>query len=138
MLVYNKVDNKKLLFGFVLVLFYFVDQNYLAFIVGVIAGLVIVGIHCSFSENPLLCNKFMEFWGKESLSLIVWQMLVLQSLNIFLFNYLYGAGVSNPINIAINFVVNIGAGFLLTRISSKTITPLTNYLCKKVSRLLWN
>ena len=105
--------------------FYFADQNYLAFIVGIIAGViahkeysmgkaagallvvlgcilglfppvllpgfinvlslyalgagfVIVGIHCCFANHPLLCNKFAEFLGKESLALIVWQMLVVQ------------------------------------------------------------
>lgn len=39
------------------------------------AGLVIFGIHCCFSNHRLLCNKFAEFLGKESLALIVWQYL---------------------------------------------------------------
>lgn len=101
------------------------------------AGFVIVGIHCSFSNNRLLCNKFAEFLGKESLALIVWQMLVLQSLNIFLYNYFYGTGMSNPMNIAINFVVNTGLSLFLTWVSAKTITPLTNYTCNRMSALLW-
>jgi hypothetical protein len=75
--------------------------------------------------------------GKESLALIVWQMLVLQSLNVFLYNSFHSAGMSNPMNIAINFIVNAGISLFLTWVSSKTITPLTNYTCNKVSALLW-
>jgi peptidoglycan/LPS O-acetylase OafA/YrhL len=100
------------------------------------AGLVIVGIHCSFSNHRLLCNKFAEFLGKESLALIVWQMLVLQSLNVFLYNSFYSAGISRPMNIAINFVINMGIGLFLTWISSKTVTPLTNDACNRVRALL--
>ena len=184
MLLYTKVDNKIFFLGSVILMFYFVDQNYLAFIIGLMAGiiankeysmskakgvllvvlgcvlglfpsvllpsfiniitlyvlgagLIIVGIHCCFSNNRLLCNKFVEFSGKESLALIVWQMLVLQSLNIFLYNYFHSIGMSNPVNIAINFVVNMGVSFFATWVSSKTITPLTNYMCNKVSALLW-
>ena len=101
------------------------------------AGFVIVGTHCSFSNNRLLCNKFAEFLGKESLALIVWQMLTLQSLNVFLYNTFYHAGMSDPMNIAINFVINTGVSLFLTWISYKTVTPLTNYTCKRVSALLW-
>ena len=101
------------------------------------AGFVIVGTHCCFSHHRLLCNKFTEFLGKESLALIVWQMLVLQSLNVFLYNSFHSAGMSNPMNIAINFIVNAGISLFLTWVSSKTITPLTNYTCNKVSALLW-
>ena len=165
-------------------LFYFVDQNYLAFIIGLIAGIiankeyslskgkgallvavgcvlglfppvllpsfidivtlyalgagfVIVGIHCCFSNNRLLCNKFAEFLGKESLALIVWQFLIMQSLNIFLYNSFHSAGMSNPMNIAINFGINAALSLFLTWVSSKTITPLTNYLCRQMSALLW-
>ena len=172
-------------FGSAILLFYFVDQNYLAFIVGLIAGiiankeyslskgkgallviagcvlglfppvllpsfinavtlyalgagLVIVGIHCSFSDNRLLCNKFAEFCGKESLAIIVWQMLVLQSLNIFLYNRFYSVGMSEPMNSAINFVINMGVSFFLDWVSSKTVTPLTNYTCNQVSALLYS
>ena len=179
MLLYTKINNKIFFFGSAIVLFYFVDQNYLAFIIGLLAGIiankeysfskmkgvllvsigcvfglfppvllpsfidvvtfyaigagfVIVGIHCSFSNNRLLCNKFIEFLGKESLALIVWQMLVLQSLNIFLYNSFYRAGMSEPMNVIINFVINMGVGLFLTWVSSKTITPLTNYTCNKV------
>ena len=184
MLLYTKVENKVFFFGVAILLFYFVDQNYLAFIVGIMAaivahreytlrksigallvlagcmfglfplvwlpnfiniatlyaigaGLVIVGIHCCFHNHPLLCNRFMEFLGKESLALIVWQMLVLQSMNIFLYNYFYSTDMSHPINIAINFAVNMVASVFLTWVSAKTITPLTNYTCNKVSALLW-
>ena len=184
MLLYTKVDNKIFFFGFALLLFYFVDENYLAFIIGLIAGIlahkeyslrkvkgallvavgcvlglfppvllpsfiseitlyalgagfVIVGIHSCFSNHRLLCNKFMEFCGKESLALIVWQMLVVQSLNVFLYNCFYKAGMSVPMNVALNFIINMGVGLLLTWISSKTITPLTNSICKKISVLVW-
>ena len=88
------------------------------------AGFVIVGIHCSFSNNRLLCNKFVEFSGKESLALIVWQMLVLQSLNVFLYNNFNSAGITPPTNIAMNFAINMSASLFLTWVSSKTITPL--------------
>lgn len=185
MLLYTKIDNKVFFFGSALLLFYFVDQNYLAFIIGLIAGilahkeytlskakgallvavgcilglfppvllpgflsattlyaigagLVIIGIHCCFSNHRLLCNKFAEFLGKESLALIVWQFLIMQSLNVFLYNTFHAAGMSNPINIAINFLINMGLSVLLTWVSAKTITPLTNFTCNKVSSLLWN
>lgn len=184
MLLYTKIDNKIFFFGSAIVLFYFVDQNYLAFIIGLIAGIiankeyslskwkgallvaagcvlglfppvllpsfidivtlyalgagfVIVGIHCCFSNNRLLCNKFAEFLGKESLALIVWQFLIMQSLNIFLYNSFHSAGMSNPMNIAINFGINAALSLFLTWVSSKTITPLTNYLCRQMSALLW-
>ena len=184
MLLYTKVDNKIFFFGSVILMFYFVDQNYLAFIIGLIAGvladkeysltktkgvlfvvvgcilglfppvllpgfinvvtlyalgagLVIVGIHCCFSNHPLLCNKFAEFLGKESLALIVWQFLIMQSLNIFIYNYCHSIGMSNPMNIVINFAITMGSSIFLTWISAKTITPLTNYSCNKVTGLLW-
>ena len=78
------------------------------------SGLIIVGVHCCFSNNRLLCNKFAEFLGKESLALIVWQFLIMQSLNIYLYNSFHHAGMSDPINIAINFIVNAGLSLLLT------------------------
>lgn len=184
MLLYTKVDNKIFLFGSAILTFYFVDQNYLAFIIGLIAGiianrecslskikgallvaagcilglfppvllpdfiseitlyalgagLVIVGIHCCFSKNRLLCNRLAQFLGKESLALIVWQMLILQSLNVFLYNSFHNAGMDAPLNVAINFALNMGVSLFLTWISSKTITPLTNYTCSKVGALLW-
>ena len=184
MLLYTKVDNKIFLMGSAILMFYFVDQNYLAFIIGLIAGiiankeysmskvkgallvvlgcvlglfpsvllpsfinvvtlyalgagLVIVGIHCCFSNNRLLCNKFIEFSGKESLALIVWQFLIMQSLNVFLYNVFHHTGMGEPMNIVINFIVNMGVSLLLTWVSSKTITPLTNYLCNKMSTILW-
>ena len=184
MLLYTKLNNKILFFAFLILLFYFVDQNYLAFIVGLIAaiiankeytlskaigalliligclfglfppvllprligsatcyaigaGFVIVGIHCSFSNHRLLCNRFMEFMGRESLGAIVWQFLAMQSLNIFLYNYFDKIGLDQVINIAINFIVNAGVTVLLTWGSSKTITPLTNDICARVHKLLW-
>ena len=184
MLLYTKIDNKIFFFGSAIVLFYFVDPNYLAFLMGLIAGiiankeypmakatgaflvaagcilglfppvllpsfinavtlyalgagLVIVGIHCCFSNHRLLCNQFAEFLGKESLALIVWQFLVMQSLNIFLYNYFYSTGMNNSMNIAINFFVNAGLSLFFTWVSAKTITPLTNYLCNRIRALLW-
>ena len=183
MFVYTKIKNKIFFFGSLILFFFFVDQVYLSFVIGIIAaviadkeyslgkikglllilagcifglfppvllpsfidivtfyaigaGFVIVGIHCSFSKNPLLCNKFAEFLGRESLALIVWQFLILQSLNVILFNTFYKADMSTPLNIAINFVVNIGLSLFITWVSSKTITPLTNFICKKVGSLL--
>ena len=184
MLLYTKINNKIFFFGSAILLFFFVDQSYLAFIIGLIAGIiaskeyslskvkgalliavgcvlglfppvllpdfidvvttyalgagfVIVGIHCSFSNNRLLCNKFAEFLGKESLALIVWQFLIMQSLNIFIYNRFYNAGMSLLVNIVINFVINMGVSIFLTWVSAKTITPLTNVLCARVSALLW-
>ena len=183
MLLYTKINNKTFFFAFAFLFFYFVDQNYLAFIVGLIAGIIvnqeysiskikgaalvivgcilglfppvllpsfidivtlyaigagfiIIGIHLCFSNNRLLCNKFAEFIGKESLALIVWQFLVLQSLNIFLYNTFYNAGIDNTANIVINFVINMGIGLFLTWVSSKTVTPLTNFICNKVKKYL--
>ena len=183
MLPCSKAANKPLFFAAAMLLFYFVDQNYLAFIVGIIAGelankeyslgkangallivlgcvlglfppvllpkfiniaslyalgagFVILGIHCCFSTHPLLCNRFMEFLGKESLALIVWQFLLMQSLNIFLYNYFYKTGMGNPMNIAINFAVNMGLSVFLAWLSARTITPLTNCVCNKLRSLL--
>ena len=183
MLLYTKVDNKIFLFGTAALIFYFTDQNYLAFVIGIIAGilankeyslskwkgallvavgcilglfppvllpsfinvltlyalgagLVILGTHFCFSNNRLLCNRFIDFLGKESLALIVWQMLVLQSLNIFLYNYFHNVGIGDPINISINLAVNTGVSLFITWISSKTITPLTNYICSRIGALL--
>ena len=42
------------------------------------------------------------------------------------------AGKSEPINIIINFVINMGISLFLTLVSAKTITPLTNYICNKI------
>lgn len=184
MLLYTKVDNKVFFFGSAILMFYFVDQNYLAFIIGLIAGIiankeyslskakgallvatgcilglfppvllpsfinivtlyalgagfVIVGIHCCFSDHRLLCNKFAEFLGKESLALIVWQFLIMQSLNLFLYNYFYSTGMNDTMNIAINFAINMVISIFLTWVSAKTITPLTNYTCNRVNHLLW-
>ena len=184
MLLYTKVNNKFFFFGSAIVFFYFADQNYLAFMIGLIvgilankeysfskakgallvvtgcilglfppvllpsfinavtlyalgAGFVIVGIHCCFSNNRLLCNQFAEFLGKESLALIVWQFLVMQSLNVFLYNSFYSIGMNDPVNIVINFAINMGVSIFLTWISAKTITPLTNCICNKVNALLW-
>lgn len=184
MLLYTKIKSKPVFFGIALVTFFFVDQNYLAFIIGLIAGIiaskeyslskfqgallvvigcvlglfppvllpsfvniatlyalgagcVIVGIHCCFSNNCLLCNRAAEFLGKESLALIVWHFLVLESLSAFLYNSFYSAGMNEALNLIINFVVNMGVTLLLTWISSKTITPLTNFVCNKISALLW-
>ena len=100
------------------------------------AGFVIIGIHCSFSDNILISNRFVDFLGKESLNLIIWQMLVLQSLNVFLYNSFYALGMDNIMNIGINFVVNAGISLLLTWVSSITITPLTNYICNNVGDFL--
>jgi peptidoglycan/LPS O-acetylase OafA/YrhL len=101
------------------------------------AGFVIVGTHCSFSNHRSLCNKYAAFLGKESLALIVCQFLIMQSLNIFLYNYFYRTGMNDPMNIAINFAVNAGLSLLLTWVSAKTITPLTNYTCNRITSLLW-
>jgi hypothetical protein len=74
--------------------------------------------------------------GKESLAWIVWQFLIMQSLNVFLYNSFYNTGMSTPVNIALNFVINAALSLLLTWVSAKTITPLTNLTCNKVSALL--
>ena len=184
MLLYTGIDHKIFFFGAAILLFCFVDPNYLAFIVGLLAGIianneyslskwkgallvaagcilglfppvllpsfisiavlyalgagfVIIGIHCCFSNHRLLCNKLAEFFGKESLALIVWQFLVGQSLNLFLYNSFYGASMNDTANIAINFAINMAVSIFLTWVSSKTITPLTNYTCNKISALLW-
>ena len=40
MLLYTKISNKVLFFGSAILLFYFVDQSYLSFIIGLIAGII--------------------------------------------------------------------------------------------------
>ena len=71
------------------------------------------------------------------IALIVWQFLIMQSLNIFLYNSFHNAGMGNRMNIAINFAINVVLSLFLTWAFSRTITPLTNYTCNKVSALLW-
>lgn len=185
MLMFNKVNNKKILFSLMILFFFFVDPNYLAFVFGMIAAvivhqeyslkkihgiilvvlgcifglfppvllpklvdisvfyaigalLVIVGTHISFKDNYLLNNKFINFMGKESLGVIIVQFLIQQSLNIFLYITFFNLGMSNWLNILINFIINIGLTLVFTYVYSKTITPLTNYICKKVSNVLVN
>ena len=183
MLLYSKLNHKAVIFSFLILLVFFVNQIYLSFIVGIIAaviadkeysmkkiygflliftgcffgffpsvllpgfiniatfyaigaGFVLIGIHCSFYNHSLLCNRFMIFWGKESLCLIVWHFLVLQSLNVFLYNYFHKIGLDIIANIAINFVINMGISLFITLLSSLTVTPLTNYVCKQARTLL--
>lgn len=183
MLIYDKVNNKIVLFTFMSIFFFFVDPNYLAFVFGMIAAivvnkeyiskkwqgillvisgcifglfpsvllptfvnievlyaigslLVIVGTHISFRDNYFLNNKFINFMGKESLSAIIVQFLILQSLNIFLFISFHNQGMSSELNILINFIINMSLTVLFTYIYSKTITPITNYICNKVKKVL--
>ena len=63
-------------------------------------------------------------------------MIVLQSLNAFLYNSFYGIGMNDALNIALNFVINALLSLGLTWLSAKTVTPLTNYLCGRVGALL--
>lgn len=178
--IYEKIKNKYYLFIFFIIMFYFVNPNYIAFIVGIISaivcykeysikkiscvlliflgcvlglfppvlisrftnietfyaigsGLVLIGTHYCFKENYFLNNKFILFCGKESLSLIIVQFLLMQSLNVYLYLIFYDLGLSTTINFSINFVINMLLSFGATWIYSKTVTPLTNYICKKLS-----
>lgn len=97
------------------------------------AGLVLIGTHYCFQNNCFLNNKFIMFCGKESLSLIIAQFLILQSLNIHLYLVFNKAGMSSTMNILVNLLINIASSFFATWICSKTITPFTNYICKKIS-----
>lgn len=180
LLIYNKIKNKTFLFGLVIVFIFFFDPNYLAYVAGIIAGviaskdfnlkkfysillilggcifglfppvllptfvdisvfyavgagLILVGTHASFKENFFLTNKFVVFCGKESLSLIIFHFLIQQSLNVFLFLTFNNAGLNLWLNILINFVISMTLTLLCGWISSKTITPLTNKLCNKIS-----
>lgn len=97
------------------------------------ACFVLIGTHFSFKDNRLLTNNFIVFCGKESLSMIIFQFLIQQSLNVFLYITFYNLGMAIWLNILINFAICMSTTFLLTWTSSKTITPLTNLLCKKIS-----
>ena len=85
-------------------------------------------------KHSELMNIFAErFVHEDNLA----EYKYMQSLNVFLYNSLHSAGVGKPINIAINFVINAALSLFLTWVSAKTITPLTNFTCNKVSALLW-
>lgn len=180
MWIYEKINNKYALFIFLIVMFYFVNPNYISFIVGIIcsiichnnvsikkincvllillgcilglfppvliqgftnietiyaigAGLILIGTHYCFQNNYFLNNKFIVFCGKESLSLIIVEFLILQTINIYLYLVFYKAGMNIPMNILINLLINMILSFFATWICSKTITPFTNYICKKIS-----
>ena len=180
MWIYDKISNKYALFTFLIVIFYFVNPNYIAFIVGIIsaiichneysikkincilliilgcvfglfppvlinnftnietfyaigAGLILVGTHYCFQNNYFLNNQFILFCGKESFSLIIVQFLIMQSLNIYLFLIFHKTGMNFTMNIIFNLLINMTLSFFATWIYSKTITPLTNYICKKIS-----
>lgn len=183
LLINSKIKNKYILYGLLIIFFFFIDQNYLAFIAGIIVGdilskefytkkvhgiiyiiigciiglfplvllpkffnivtlyaigafLIILGTHQCFKENKILNNKFIGFLGKESLSFVIVQMMVLQSLNVFFYVTFYELGLNIYINLIINFLINGTLSVLLTYLCHKTITPLTNLLCNKVKVLL--
>lgn len=183
MLIYNKIKVKWILYTFLFVVFFFVDQNYLAFIAGMVAaeiankeyslkkrygalivilgciiglfplvllpeiitintlysigaGLVIIGTHLSFQNQYLLNNKFIEFVGKESLSLILFNAIILQSVNLHLYIWFDSLGFELYLNLIINLFVNGILSLLAALAASKTITPLTNYLCNQIDRRL--
>lgn len=179
MFIYNKVKNKPALLTFVAIAIIFIDPNYLSFVVGIIAavivnkeiqlkkrygiiiillgiiiglfppvllpksiniailyaigaGLILIGTHCCFQNNFFLNNKFIGFVGRESFSFIIVQFLIQQSLNAFLFVVLFNAGMDLWLNILLNFTINMLVALLFTIIYSKTVTPLTNKLCKTI------
>ena len=41
-------------------------------------------------------------------------MFVLQPLNLFLYNDFYSTGLNDPMNITINFIINMGISLFLT------------------------
>lgn len=182
MLVYNKINRKWLFFTLLFIFFFFVDPNYLSFLVGIIVALIInkeiemkkiygilliilgcvfglfpvvlipevisvytfyaigalfvlLGTHASFKNNAILNNKFLGFLGKESLTLIVIQFLVLQSVNVNLY-VLFSSSMKEYINVLINFVINGVLSLGLTYVYSKIVTPLTNMLCNKLGSLI--
>lgn len=102
------------------------------------ACLVLIGTHFGFSNNYFLNNKVTVFFGKESLSLIIVQFIVLQFLNINLYLFLHSLSVNFYLNLLINSIVNCGLSVLLTFVYSKTITPLTNILCKFIDDKIIN
>lgn len=185
MFIYDKVKNKYILFGVLILFSIIIDPRYLAFICGMIAAVILkkevtlkkglgvlfiiigcifglfppvllpsfidisilyaigtffilVGTHSCFSENVLLNNKAIGFLGKESLSLIVVQFIIMQTLNAYLYMWFHRLGIDYYINVLLNFVINAGFSILFTFIYSKTVTPLTNYICNKINNLLVN
>lgn len=185
MLLFNKINNKTLLFIILVVFSIIIDPIYFSFVIGIIsayiankefvlkkyqgiliillgcifglfppvfvpsfismdimfgigAGLIIVGTHFCFKNNYFLNNKFINFFGKESLSAIIVQFIIMQSLNIYLFILFYNNGMDMTLNILINIFINLILTGVFTWVYSKTITLLTNIVCNKVSSVLIN
>lgn len=99
---------------------------------------ILVGTHSCFSENVLLNNKAIGFLGKESLSLIIVQFIIMQSLNAYLYMLFDSLHIDHYLNIFINLGVNVALSLFFTFIYSKTVTPLTNFICNKINNLLVN
>lgn len=98
--------------------------------------LILIGTHSCFSGNILLNNKAISFLGKESLSLIIVQFIIMQSLNVYLYLLFDDLNIVYSLNFILNLVINIVLSLLFTFIYSKTVTPLTNFICNKINNLV--
>lgn len=100
------------------------------------AALILLGTHCSFKNNYFLNNRFIVFLGKESLSVILVEFLILQAVNPNLYILFNSLDMNNALNIVLNISINLILTVVLTFVCSKTITPLTNFICKKGELLI--
>ena len=91
---------------------------------------VVTGIAALFDRNPILNSKLLCTIGEKSFALIIVHMLVLFSVNAFLYLYLNNLGVPTITNVLINFAVFIVVSFVASFGFDKCLTPLTNKLCK--------
>lgn len=105
----------------------FIDINLLT---SIGASLILLGMHSKLNEWKIYSSKFIEWCSKESYTIIIMQNLVQFSLNTILFLHFSKMEMDVSLNITLQFIINIFATALATYIYSKTITQITQKICK--------
>ena len=93
---------------------------------------LLISVSCLFADLKLLKSRILSFLGKESFSIIIVHMLVLFTINGFLFIYLKSLNVNHVLNILVNFFVFTALSLVFSKLFSMALTPLTNKLCNFV------
>lgn len=68
--------------------------------------------------------------------MILVEFLILQAVNPNLYILFNSLDMNNVLNIILNISINLLLTVVLTFVCSKTITPLTNFICKKGELLI--
>lgn len=93
---------------------------------------LLISVSCLFADSKFLKSRILSFLGKESFSIIIVHMLVLFTINGFLFVYLDSLNINHVLNIAVNFFVFTALSLVFSKLFSMALTPLTNKLCNFV------